>query len=261
MLEVFVFLYLVINMNVSYLVASLVTFAILLQLSKHLRATKSVFIIPSSADLAISVSLLSILLFSKISIFFIILMSVLISYGLTKASHISHGPLLLKVIGYTIVLLIIPYISYETYSYVESLVTGFLYLTPQTIDLIGIDLVLLVIFLLFNDTITYSVFDTEFAKIAGLRPEIWISTIVFGSVIIGFTMTFMYGFLIAHVMALSATNIKNKRIGMLVFTMAMAILSINIPAALAAALGSVIATVVDKVLLLRKTSSFKMSKM
>ncbi len=244
-------------MNAEYLVASIITFTLTLYLSKYLKATKSTFIIPSSADLAISISLLSILIFSKVSTWFIILTSVLLSAVLTKVGHASHAPLLIKVIGYSTALLIIPYISYETYSYVASLVTGFLYLTPETVNLVIIDTLLLIAYLIFDNFIAYSFFDSEFSEIVGLRPKLWISLILFGAVIVGFTMTFMYGFLIAHILALSGANIKNKKLGALSFVVFTTVLITNIPAALAVALGSVLATAVDKVLLLWRGSDLE----
>ncbi len=247
-------------MNVDYLAASIITFALTLYLSNYLKATKSTFIIPSSADLAISISLLSILLFSKVSTWFVLLTGILLSVILTKVGHTSHAPLLIKVIGYSIALLIIPYISYEMYSYVASLVTGFLYLTPETIILVITDTILLITYLTFDNLIAYSFFDSEFSEIAGLRPKLWISLVLFGAVIVGFTMTFMYGFLIAHILALSSANIKNKKLGMLSFIAFTTVLITNIPAALAVALGSVLATAVDKVLLLWKRSSLKVSE-
>ncbi len=252
--------YWVINMNVDYLVSSIVIFALTLYLSKYLRATRSTFIIPSSADLAVSISLLSILLLSKVSTWFILFMSILLSAILVKVGQTSHAPLLIKVIGYSMALLIIPYISYEMYSYVTSLVTGFLYLTPETVSLLIVDVTLLLIYLIFDTQIAYSFFDREFSEIIGLKPSLWVSLVLFGAVIVGFTMTFMYGFLIAHILALSSINIENKKLGIISFTVFTSLLITNIPAALAVALGSVLATVIDKMLLLWKGSSLKVSK-
>ncbi len=255
-----VFPYWVTNMNVDYLASSIIIFALTLYLSKYLRATKSTFIIPSSADLAVSISLLSILLLSKVSTLFILIMSVILSAILVKVGQTSHAPLLIKVIGYSTALLIIPYISYEMYSYVTSLVTGFLYLTPETVSLLIVDAILLLIYLIFDIQIAYSFFDKEFSEIIGLKPSLWVSLVLFGAVIVGFTMTFMYGFLIAHILALSATNIKNRKLGIISFTVFTSLLIMNIPAALAVALGSVLATVIDKMLLLWKGSNLKVSK-
>ena len=112
----------------------------------------------------------------------------------------------------------------------------------------------MIVVILYDKHISYSLFDPEFSELVGIKPKLWISVMLFLSVLVGFTMTFMYGFLIAHIIALSTFNVRNKRLALIIFILSVVALT-NLPSALAVALGSVVAFAVDKMLLLWKSGS------
>ncbi len=239
-------------MDVEYYLLGLALFLITSFIGKRLRYMKSTFLIPSASDFALAAAVLSLLLLGKVSIVVLLLAALLVSIVLSKTK--GSQVLYLKIVAYTTVLLSLPYLSYDTYEYARSLVTGFIFVTPPLLTLTALSIAISIMIALFDFNLKASMFDLEFASFIGSYPRIWLSLLSFASIVLGFAMTFAYGFLLAHVIALSAA--EARALALVLYALLSALLMIFVPAPLASSLAAAVAVGVE-MLLLRKIGETK----
>ncbi|NPA84426.1 MAG: hypothetical protein GXO07_00275 [Crenarchaeota archaeon] len=235
-------------MDVSYWSLSVALYAVSLYLGTFLRYTGSTFLIPSSADFALALVLLSLLLFKNINVYLIIIGALITSIMLRRS-----GPkqvLYLKIGAYTVALTSLPLLDYDVYEYARSVLTGFLFVTPDMVALTSISLALTLLLFVNKKVLEFSIFDPEYAELVGLRPWLWLGLLSFSAITTGFAMALSYGFLLAHVVALSASGTTRFK-GVILFAAFSAVLSVLIATPLACALSATAVRGLE-VLLLRR---------
>jgi len=235
-------------MNVSYLVLSFLLYGATLYLGRFLRYLNSTFLIPSSADFALALSLFSLLLLNKINSIIILIGAFVTALLLWKSS--GRQVLYLKIAAYTFTLLIMPFLSYDAYEYARSMLTGFLFVNQAMLTLSALTLTMTLFLMIFEKFLLYSIFDPEYASFRGLKPALWLALLTLASILMGFTMTLSYGFLLAHVIALAASSSKEAKVSILSFLTIAFVLSFTTAIPLACAISAVAAKGVE-VLLLR----------
>ena len=193
-------------MDVSYFVLLTLLYATTSFLGKYLRFLEGTFLIPASSDLALAVTVLSLLFFHEVNLPFLTASSLLIAFLIWRSK--GRQVLYVKAIAYTTVLLALPYLSYDVYEYAQSLLTGFLFVNETMVALTLLTLISSFILFLFRKNLLYSIFDPEFASLKGLRPGVWLGLLSVSSILDGFSLTLSLGFLLAHVVALSASGAR-----------------------------------------------------
>ncbi len=123
--------------------------------------------------------------------------------SLTYFKRSATNLLLIKALSYAVSMIGLAFVSYAYYNMIESFVTGFIYPTPELIELTLIVVVLGALLKLFELPINFSLFDIEFSQIKGLMPKTWLTLVYVSSAYAGAQLAFFQGFLLAHVTSLS----------------------------------------------------------
>jgi len=235
-------------MNVSYIVFSVLLYGATVYIGRFLRYLNSTFLVPSSADFALALSLISLLLTHNIDPSIVLLGALATAFLLWKSG--GRQVLYLKGAAYAITLLIMPFLSYDAYEYARSMLTGFLFVNQTMLTFFVITSALTLFLMLFERPLLYSIFDPEYASFRGLKPGLWFALLTLTSILMGFTMTLSYGFLLAHVIALVASSSKEAKTSIVTFSVITLVLSSLTAIPLACAISAVVAKGVE-VLLLR----------
>ncbi|ABU81301.1 hypothetical protein [Ignicoccus hospitalis] len=238
-------------MDVSFILLNSVLFATTSYVGKYLKYLKASFLVPASSDFALAATILSLYFLGRADATFLIFATIPVAAALWKSR--GRQILYLKAIAYTVTTLMIPYLSYEVYEYAQSLLTGFLFVDPNMLYLSVITVTLTSVLVAFRKNVIYSIFDPEFAALKNMRPALWIGLLVVTSIIDGFSLTLSLGFLLAHVVALSAVGVRETPKAAVIFFVTSLALSSVVAAPLACA-ASAVAVRAGEVLLLRLLS-------
>ncbi len=187
--------------NLDMFLVNVFVIWVLLRLGKALVPLNSSFLVPAASEFTMASALLSYACCPALLLPIISVTSMMLMVTAYKSRSLSV--LYLKVVAYTVALLSISFISYSYYEMVQSLVTGFISVTPELLYSTLLLLVLIVVYAMFQDRVLYSIFDPEYSETRGLNPRLWIPLTYLSAIISGVTLTFAYGFLLAHVVALS----------------------------------------------------------
>ena len=231
-------------MESSMLLISIASAWALLNLGRFLVPINSGFVVPISSEILFAIALVSFLCCPRMLPFLIALVGPLLSLLYFKRS--ASNLILLKSFAYSVSMVVIAFVNYSYYSTIESFVTGFIYPTPELIELTLIVVSLTVLLKVFELPINFSLFDIEYSQIKGLMPRLWLALVYTSSAYVGAQLAFFQGFLLAHVTSLSLLvvgysirNIKDEALTLIAFALVNYLSGLYLPLAYSSAVSAI----------------------
>jgi zinc transport system permease protein len=187
-------------MNIDMIIINAILFVMLLRLGKALIPLRGSFLVPASSDFTMASALVAFACCPSALPAFMLFASLLLSL-LSKRGSVAV--IYLKVVAYTLSLLALNLVPYSYYEMVQSFVTGFIRVNDVLLGITAITLIVFAIYMINYNKVLFTIFDPEYARARGLNPEAWNSLVLLLAVLLGASLTFSHGFLLAHVVSLS----------------------------------------------------------
>jgi len=230
-------------MDLSMLLINMLLIWILIKLGKVLIPLRGGFLVPTASEASMAGALLSFVCCPQLITPTTLLLTLMSLFSVRKSG--IYGIIYTKALSYTISLLALSVVSYSYYEMVQSFLTGFIYVTPELVNSVVIALFLFVLYWINLDKVLSSVFDYEYGLSRGINPKLWILLALLVGVVTGITLTFIYGFLLAHVVALASLligyfskNFKEELIAWMLIGAVGAALSVKVSLAYSFAVAS-----------------------